>query len=128
MSRRNQRSAFDQVSVFGRGKIVACRDCGLSCSEIGSRVGRNQTNVMRIYDIWMQEGTMDGRIHLRAPLHQSGLTARRPLLVEPLTQNHRRLHRQRGDERKMWAADWNEADFTEESRTCRQHHDGRKRV
>ncbi|GFS94134.1 transposable element Tcb1 transposase [Trichonephila clavipes] len=27
--------------------------------EIGSRVGRNQTTVMRICDRWMQEGTTD---------------------------------------------------------------------
>ncbi|GFY59597.1 uncharacterized protein TNIN_362161 [Trichonephila inaurata madagascariensis] len=64
MSRRKQRSAFDQVSEFDRGRIVAYPDCGLSFREIGSRVGRNQT-VMRIYDRWMQEGTTDqrGRSH-----------------------------------------------------------------
>ncbi|GFT33796.1 transposable element Tcb1 transposase [Trichonephila clavipes] len=61
MSRRKQRSAFDQVSEFDRGKIVAYRDCGLSFREIGSRVGRNQTTVMRICDRWMQEGTTDRR-------------------------------------------------------------------
>ncbi|GFX03270.1 transposable element Tcb1 transposase [Trichonephila clavipes] len=34
-------------------------------TEIGSRVGRNQTTVMRICDRWMQEGTTDrrGRSH-----------------------------------------------------------------
>ncbi|UYV67604.1 hypothetical protein LAZ67_5001352 [Cordylochernes scorpioides] len=56
---RKQRSYFDQVSEFDRGRIVACRDCGLSFREIGSRVGRNQTTVMRICDRWMQEGTTD---------------------------------------------------------------------
>ncbi|GFY27204.1 uncharacterized protein TNCV_2068251 [Trichonephila clavipes] len=50
MSHRKQRSAFDQVSDFDRGRIVAYRDCGLSFKEIGSRVGRNQTTVMRICD------------------------------------------------------------------------------
>ncbi|GFV69225.1 transposable element Tcb1 transposase [Trichonephila clavipes] len=66
MSRRKQRSAFDQVSEFDRGRIVAYRNCGLSFREIGSRVRRNQTTVMRICDRWMQEGTMDrrGRSHL----------------------------------------------------------------
>ncbi|GFX36116.1 transposable element Tcb1 transposase [Trichonephila clavipes] len=65
MSRRKQRSAFDQVFKFDRGRIVAYRDCGLSFREIGSRVRRNQTIVMRICDRWMQEGTMDrrGRSH-----------------------------------------------------------------
>ncbi|GFX98030.1 hypothetical protein TNCV_4906801 [Trichonephila clavipes] len=42
MSRRKQRSAFDPVYEFDRGRIVAYRDCGLSFREIGSRVGRNQ--------------------------------------------------------------------------------------
>ncbi|GFW74367.1 transposable element Tcb1 transposase [Trichonephila clavipes] len=72
MSRRKQRSAFDQVSEFDRGSVVACRDCGFSFWKIGSRVGRNQTNVMRICDRWMQEGTKDRRGRsqpLSAPLH-----------------------------------------------------------
>ncbi|GFV03090.1 transposable element Tcb1 transposase [Trichonephila clavipes] len=55
MSRRKQRSAFDQVSEFDRGRIVAYRDCGLSYREIDSRVGRDHTTVMRICDRWMQE-------------------------------------------------------------------------
>ncbi|GFU15200.1 transposable element Tc3 transposase [Trichonephila clavipes] len=65
MSRRKQQSAFDQISEFDRGRILAYRDCGLSFREIGSRVGRNQTTVMRICDRWMQEGTTDrrGRSH-----------------------------------------------------------------
>ncbi|GFT40302.1 transposable element Tcb1 transposase [Trichonephila clavipes] len=65
MSCRKQQSAFDQVSEFDRGRIVAYRDCGLSFREIGSRVGRNQTTVMWICDRWMQDGTTDrrGRSH-----------------------------------------------------------------
>ncbi|GFW80387.1 transposable element Tcb1 transposase [Trichonephila clavipes] len=65
MSCRIQRSAFDQVSEFDRGRIVAYRDCGLYFREIGSPVGRNQTTVIRICDRWMQEGTTDrrGRSH-----------------------------------------------------------------
>ncbi|GFU33331.1 transposable element Tcb1 transposase [Trichonephila clavipes] len=67
MSRRKQRSAIDQVSEFDRGRIVAFRDCGLSFREIGSRVGRNQTIVMRICDRWMQEGMMDRRGRSHSP-------------------------------------------------------------
>ncbi|GFT95888.1 transposable element Tcb1 transposase [Trichonephila clavipes] len=55
---------------------------------------------------------------IRHRLQQSGLSARRPLLGLPLTQNHRRLRRQWGDERRMWAAEWNEVVFTDESRIC----------
>ncbi|GFW59761.1 transposable element Tcb1 transposase [Trichonephila clavipes] len=174
MSRRKQRLAFDQVSEFDRGRIVAYRDCGLSFREIGSHVRRNQTTVMRICDRWMQEGTTDrhGRSHppqcntsredrqilrmtvtdrsvtsrtlaqhiksvthhsvsartIRRRLQQSGLSARRPLLGLPLTQNHRRLRRQWCDERRMWVADWIEVVLTDESCICLQHHDGRIRV
>ncbi|GFV04015.1 transposable element Tc1 transposase [Trichonephila clavipes] len=101
------------------------RDCGLSFREIGSRVGRNQTAVMRICDRWMQEVSAHT---IRRRLQQSGLSARCPLLGLPLTQNHRRLCRQWCDERRMWAAEWNEVVFTDESRICLQHHDGRIRV
>ncbi|GFW71572.1 transposable element Tcb1 transposase [Trichonephila clavipes] len=174
MSRTKQRSAFDQVSEFDRERIVANRDCGLSFREIGCRVGRNEANVMRICDSWMQEGTMDrrGRSHppqcitsredreivrmavmdrsvtsrtieydiesvthhsvsartIQRSLQQSGLSTRCPLLGLPLTQNHRRLRRQWCDERRMWAADWNEVVFTNESRICLQNHDGWIRV
>ncbi|GFV08352.1 transposable element Tcb1 transposase [Trichonephila clavipes] len=61
-------------------------------------------------------------------LQQSGIFARRPFLGLPLTQNHRRLRRQWCDERRTWVAEWNEVVFTEESRICLQHHDGRIRV
>ncbi|GFX22369.1 transposable element Tcb1 transposase [Trichonephila clavipes] len=109
--------------------------------EIGSRVGRNQTTLMRICNRWMQEGTVDRRGRSHPPLcttsrenrqivrmAQSGLSARRPLLGLSLTQNHRRLRRQWCDERRMWAAEWKEVVFTDEPRICLQHHDGRIRV
>ncbi|GFS47116.1 transposable element Tcb1 transposase [Trichonephila clavipes] len=58
MSRRKQRSAFDQVTEFKRGRIVAYRDCGLSFRKIGSRVGRNQTPLI-LCNRSMQEGVTD---------------------------------------------------------------------
>ncbi|GFW22270.1 transposable element Tcb1 transposase [Trichonephila clavipes] len=125
MSRRKQRSAFDQVSEFDRGRIVVYRDCGLSFREIGSRVGRNQTTVMRICDRWMQEVSVHT---IRRRLLRSVLSARRPLLVLPLTRNHRRLHRRWCDETRMGVAEGDEVDFTDETRICLQHYDGRIRV
>ncbi|GFV28568.1 transposable element Tcb1 transposase [Trichonephila clavipes] len=41
----------------------------------------------------------------------------------PVVKNHRRLRRQWCDERRMWAAKWNEVFFTDESRICLLHHD-----
>ncbi|GFX35053.1 transposable element Tcb1 transposase [Trichonephila clavipes] len=135
MSRRKQRSAFDQVSEFDRGRIGAYRDCGLSFRQIGSRVGRSQTTVMWICDrgefrrAFSPTDVVD-HIHLSSPvcvmtvsvrtirrsLQQSGLSARRPLLGLPLTQNNRCLHRQWCDEKRMWAAELNEVVLTDESR------------
>ncbi|GFU97478.1 transposable element Tcb1 transposase [Trichonephila clavipes] len=65
---------------------------------------------------------------IRRRLQRSGLSARRPLLGPPLTQNHRRVRRQWCDERRMWVAEWYEVVFTYESRIFLQHHDGRIRV
>ena len=61
MPRRKQRSSFDQISEFDRGRIVAYLDCGLSLREIGSRVGQNQTTVVWICDRRMEEGMTDRR-------------------------------------------------------------------
>ncbi|GFX20880.1 transposable element Tcb1 transposase [Trichonephila clavipes] len=125
MSFRKQRSAFDQVSEFNRGRIVAYRDCGLSFREISSRVARNQTTIIRICDRWIQE--VSART-IRRRLQQSALSEKRPLRGLPLTQNHTRLRHQWCDERRMWVAEKNEVIFTDKSRICLQHHDGRIRV
>ncbi|GFU85967.1 transposable element Tcb1 transposase [Trichonephila clavipes] len=140
LQRKERTSGDNKVFEFDKERIVSYRDCGLSFRKIGSRVGRNQTTVMRICDRWMQEGTTDrrGRSHppqcttslfartIRRRLQQ--LSARRPLLGLLLTQKHRRLRRNWRDERRTWAAEWNEGVFTDESRICLQHHDGRIRV
>ncbi|GFT89274.1 transposable element Tcb1 transposase [Trichonephila clavipes] len=41
--------------------LCGARGYGQRQAEIGSRVGRNQTTVMRICDRWVQEGTTDRR-------------------------------------------------------------------
>ncbi|GFW02381.1 transposable element Tcb1 transposase [Trichonephila clavipes] len=65
---------------------------------------------------------------IRCHLQQSCLSARRPLLGLFFTQNYRRLRRQWCDERRIWEAEWNEVEFTDESCICLQQHDGRIRV
>ncbi|GFX54936.1 transposable element Tcb1 transposase [Trichonephila clavipes] len=62
---------------------------------------------------------------IRHRLQQNGLSARRPLLGPPLTQNHRSLRRQWCHKRRIWASKWNEFIFTDKSSICLQHHDGR---
>ncbi|GFX58244.1 transposable element Tcb1 transposase [Trichonephila clavipes] len=51
---------------------------------------------------------------------QSDMFVRRPLLGLPLTQNYRRLRSQWCDERRMWAAEWNDVVFTDGSSICLQ--------
>ncbi|GFS92899.1 transposable element Tcb1 transposase [Trichonephila clavipes] len=69
MSRRKQRSAFEQVSEFKKGRIVAYQDFELSFGEIGSRVGRNQTTVMRICYRWMQKGSAPQHFYHCGPVN-----------------------------------------------------------
>ncbi|GFW10364.1 transposable element Tcb1 transposase [Trichonephila clavipes] len=64
---------------------------------------------------------------MRRRLQHSGLSARRSLLGLPLMQNHRHLRHKWSDERRVWVAEWSEGVFTDESRICLQHHDGRIR-
>ncbi|GFU52077.1 transposable element Tcb1 transposase [Trichonephila clavipes] len=74
------------------------------------------------------EGSMQITGNLQHALaEQSGLSARCPLLGLPLTQSHRCLRCQWCIERRKWAAVRNEVVFTDESRICLQHHDGRIR-
>ncbi|GFT17833.1 transposable element Tcb1 transposase [Trichonephila clavipes] len=110
MSRRKQRSAFDQVSEFDRGRIVAYRDFGLPFREIGSRVGRNQTTIMPANCAHDSDGSLShitnrSTAHcvcnaysvsartIRRRLQQSDLSAIHTMLGLPLTQSHRRLRR-----------------------------------
>ncbi|GFX29198.1 HTH_38 domain-containing protein [Trichonephila clavipes] len=100
MSRRKQQPAFDQVSEYDRGRIAAYRDWGLSFKEIGKP--RSDTYTTRLPWPPVTSGTVAQHIEsvthhsvsartIRRRLQQSGLSARRPLLDLPLTQNHRRL-------------------------------------
>ncbi|GFX36280.1 transposable element Tcb1 transposase [Trichonephila clavipes] len=152
MSRRKRRSAFDRVSEFDRGRIVA----GLICDrwrQEGTMNRRSRSHPpqcttscedrqivrMTVTDLSVISRTVAQHIEsvkhhsvsartIRRRLQQSGLPARCSFLGLPLTQNHRRLRRQWCDERRMWAAEWNEVVFTDESCISLQHHDGRIRV
>ncbi|GFV35790.1 transposable element Tcb1 transposase [Trichonephila clavipes] len=105
MSRRKQRSPFDQLSESDRGRIVTYRDCGLSFREIGSRVGPVVLDSggydgptwsivsTSVHHFTLGQANLSART-IRRRLQQSGLSARRPLLGLPLSQNHRCLRRQ----------------------------------
>ncbi|GFW15928.1 transposable element Tcb1 transposase [Trichonephila clavipes] len=152
VSRRKKRSTFDQVRVRQKKDSGLPRDCGLffrrvhliyiyishtpqcttSCEDrrivliaVKDRSITSRTIAQHI-DSVTHHSVSAGTIRRR--LQQSGLSARRPLLGLPLMQNHKLLRLQWCDERRMWAAEWNEVVFTDESRICLQHHDGRIQV
>ncbi|GFV29912.1 RNase H domain-containing protein [Trichonephila clavipes] len=66
---------------FDRGRVVAYRDCGLTFRKIGSRVGRNQTTVMRVCDRWMPEGTTDHRGRSHSPQCTTSCVDRKILCI-----------------------------------------------
>ncbi|MBJ5486895.1 hypothetical protein JGG36_24205 [Salmonella enterica subsp. enterica serovar Meleagridis] len=65
---------------------------------------------------------------IRRRLQQQGLVARSPLLRLPLTLHHRRMLLQWCVERRTWTTEWHDIIFSDESRLCLQHHDGRIRM
>ncbi|GFX08326.1 transposable element Tcb1 transposase [Trichonephila clavipes] len=50
------------------------------------------------------------------------MSARRQLLLSPLTGNYRRLRRQWCDEWRIWTTEWNVIVFNDKSRFFLQHH------
>ncbi|GFW83566.1 transposable element Tcb1 transposase [Trichonephila clavipes] len=115
--RINHLTALKSVAILERKSVVVLHETKqLSCGYV--TVGCRRIRRTDVVD----------RVHLKAPLHQSGLSARRPLFGLPLTHNHRRLRHQWYDERRMWGAEWKEIIFIDESRICLQHHDGRIQV
>ncbi|GFY01919.1 hypothetical protein TNCV_4796411 [Trichonephila clavipes] len=46
------KNAYQLVSDFDKGRIVAYRDCDLSYRSIAARVGRDPMTVSRIWNRW----------------------------------------------------------------------------
>ncbi|GFV87960.1 transposable element Tcb1 transposase [Trichonephila clavipes] len=123
-------------------------DCR-SYKKIGSRVGRNQTTVMRICDRWWQEGATDrrGRSYppecttsseytqiLRMTVTDRSITLRTiEQHIESVTHHSviaRTIEAFYSNVvcPRIWVAEGYEVVFTDESRICLQHYDGRIRV
>ncbi|GFU75021.1 transposable element Tcb1 transposase [Trichonephila clavipes] len=118
MPRRKQRSAFDQCDRWmqegtmdrrGRSHPPQCttsrEDRQIVCMTVTDRSVTSRTVAQHIE--FATHHSVSART-IRRRLQQSGLSARRPLLGLPLTQNHRRLHRQWCDGRRTWAVEWND--------------------
>ncbi|GFY17589.1 transposable element Tcb1 transposase [Trichonephila clavipes] len=103
MSRRKQRSAFDQVSEFDNRRIVAYRDI-VDYLSGKSVIGLDETKQLQIVRMAVTDRSVISRTiaqHIESVTHPSvsartirrrlqlsGLSARRPLSDLPLTQNH----------------------------------------
>src|SRR5215813_2566496 len=57
MPRVRRRNAYQHVSAFDRGRIVAYRDCGLSHRSVAAivEIYRDPMTVLRIWNRWLQE-------------------------------------------------------------------------
>ncbi|GFV45208.1 HTH_Tnp_Tc3_2 domain-containing protein [Trichonephila clavipes] len=56
MPRVRSRNAYQQVSGFDKGQIVAYRNCGLPYHTIAARIGRDPMTVSRMWNQWVQNG------------------------------------------------------------------------
>ncbi|GFW59499.1 HTH_Tnp_Tc3_2 domain-containing protein [Trichonephila clavipes] len=61
MPRVRKRNAYQRVSAFNNGLIVAYRDCGLSYHSIAARVGQDPIPISRIWNRLVQDGNMERR-------------------------------------------------------------------
>ncbi|GFU67623.1 uncharacterized protein TNCV_1643721 [Trichonephila clavipes] len=53
------RNAYQHVSDFDKGRIVAYRDCGLSYRSVAARDGRDPMPVSSIWNPWVQDGNTE---------------------------------------------------------------------
>ncbi|GFU49487.1 HTH_Tnp_Tc3_2 domain-containing protein [Trichonephila clavipes] len=61
MPRARSRNAYQHVSDFDNGRIVAYWDCGLSYRSIAARVDQNPMTVCRIWNPWVRDGNTELR-------------------------------------------------------------------
>ncbi|GFY05977.1 HTH_Tnp_Tc3_2 domain-containing protein [Trichonephila clavipes] len=67
MFRQRSRNAYQHVSDFDKGRVVAYRDCGLSYHSIAARIGRDLMTVSRIWNRWVQDGNTERRAGSQRP-------------------------------------------------------------
>lgn len=111
----------------GRPRVTTARDdqylvtCALRQRTLNSRRLREQLRAGANVNVSDQT--------IRNRLHERNLAARRPVVRQPLTRQHRRLRRQWGVTHRRWTrAQWRLVMFSDESRFNVDHHDGRVRV
>ncbi|GFY05868.1 HTH_Tnp_Tc3_2 domain-containing protein [Trichonephila clavipes] len=69
--RVRSRNAYQHVSDFDKGQIVAYRKCGISYHSIAARVGRDPITVSRIRNRWVQDGNTESRAGSQPPITNS---------------------------------------------------------
>ncbi|GFT92791.1 transposable element Tcb1 transposase [Trichonephila clavipes] len=120
---------------FDQSRIVVYPDYGLSYRSIAACVGRDPMTVSRI---WVQDApsrTLIQELGSLASQQVSARTIRRRLLQHglsvrampalPLTLQHRQERLQCCDQRRIWAHEWRDVLFSDESKFCLQHQDNR---
>lgn len=102
MPRIRRRNAYQQVSEFDRGRIVAYRECGLSFRDIARRTGRHPTTVMRIWNQWVAEGHTERHAGSQRPPMTNAREDRH--IVRSALQNRTTTSRTISQETGMFAA------------------------
>ena len=59
--RRHERAQYQQVSAFGRGRLVCLGEAGLSYRDIAALTGHSATTVLRVWYQWREEGRTQRR-------------------------------------------------------------------
>ncbi|GFW99147.1 HTH_Tnp_Tc3_2 domain-containing protein [Trichonephila clavipes] len=85
MPRVRSRNAYQHVSNFDKGQIVASRDCSLSYRNIAARVDRNPVTVSRIWNRWIKYGNTDHRAGSQRPPITSSRVNRMALMNRATT-------------------------------------------
>ncbi|GFW73266.1 HTH_Tnp_Tc3_2 domain-containing protein [Trichonephila clavipes] len=108
MPRARTRNAYQHVSDFDIGRIVAYQNCCSSNNSIAACVGRDPMTVGRVYNQWVKGDNTECRTGSQWPTttssrrRQHELSARRPLLWLTMTMHHKHERLQWFDQRITW--------------------------
>ncbi|GFV57106.1 HTH_Tnp_Tc3_2 domain-containing protein [Trichonephila clavipes] len=72
MPRVRSRNAYQHISDFDKGQIVAYQDYGLSYRSIATRIGRDPMTVDRIWNRCVQDGNTEHRARSQRLLSLAG--------------------------------------------------------
>ncbi|GFV89320.1 uncharacterized protein TNCV_4151401 [Trichonephila clavipes] len=131
MLRVRSRNAYRHVSDLDKRQIAEYRKCGLSYHSIVARVGGDPMTVSRVWNRWVQEGNKKRHAGGQRPLISSSRGDRHVTHIALMNRapTSQVLSRELGSVFNGVINDeWRDITFSDESRFCLWHQDGRIRV